>query len=258
MQQLNPYPGGCMEGSVLSLVLLLFAGIAAGFLNVLAGGGSLLTLPILIFLGLPPVTANGTNRVAILCQNVVAVHKFRKTGFFMLKEGIILGLTASVGAAVGSMIAVETSGELFRRILSVVMIIVLALILLGNKTNPGQEKVQNIRLLVPLFFLVGIYGGFIQAGVGFIIIAIVTTVGGAGLIQTNALKVLVIMIYMIPSLIVFLVQGHVNWTAGLVLAAGTTTGAWLGARFSVLKGDKWIRYILTAAVVSMAVKLFFF
>ncbi len=247
-----------MDGNLLSMVLLLSAGVAAGFLNVLAGGGSLLTLPILIFLGLPPVTANGTNRVAILCQNVMAVQKFRKTGIFMLKEGIILGLTASVGAAVGSMIAVETSGELFRRILSVVMIIVLALILFGNKANQGKEQIQNIRILIPLFFLVGIYGGFIQAGVGFIIIAILTTVGGAGLIQTNALKVLVIMIYMVPSLIVFLFQGQVNWTAGLVLAAGNTAGAWLGARFSVLKGDRWIRYILTVAVVSMAIKLFFF
>ena len=202
--------------------------------------------------------ANGTNRVAILSQNIMAVHKFRRNGIFPIKEGIILGLTAAVGAALGSLIAVETSGEVFRRILSVVMVIVLVLTLTGNKTRQGSQKIEHMARLVPLFFLVGIYGGFIQAGVGFIIMAIVTIVGGAGLVLTNALKVLVIMIYMIPSLAIFMLRGQVDWTAGLVLAAGNTLGAYLGTRFSILKGDRWIRYILTVAVISMAVKLFFF
>lgn len=247
-----------MELNLVTLPLILLAGTAAGFFNVVAGGGSLLTVPVLIFAGLPPVAANGTNRIAILCQNVMAVARFRSKGLFPWRAGIVLGLAASAGALVGSSIAVEISGELFKRILSGVMILVLILTLTGKRRNDSESsEIKRWYLLIPTFFLVGIYGGFIQAGVGFIIIAAFSLISGTSLLHTNVVKVMIILIYTIPSLIIFILNGQVVWIAGLVMAAGNICGAWLGAKLSIEKGDRWIKIILTIAVVSMAIKLMF-
>ncbi|MBN2659438.1 MAG: sulfite exporter TauE/SafE family protein [Spirochaetales bacterium] len=238
--------------------LILLAGTAAGFFNVVAGGGSLISVPTMIFLGMPPLLANGTNRIAILSQNITSVNSFRKKGFFDLKTGLLLGLTASAGAWLGSSIAVELPGEIFNKILSVVMILVLFLTLFSKKRDGESDHIKNLPLLAAAFFFVGIYGGFIQAGTGFIVIAVFSLISGTGLVRINSIKVFVIMVYTIPSLIVFILNGQVEWVTGIVLAAGNSLGALVGTNFTVSRGEKWIKVMLTVTVSSMAVKLFFF
>ena len=175
--------------NILHIILIISVGIVAGFLNTVAGGGSLITMPVLIFLGLPSAVANGTNRVAIMAQNIVAVLNFRRKGYFDWKLGITLAIPAAIGAIVGSSIAVSLSDNIFNKVLAVVMIIVLILII----WNP-QKKLKNIKETLTLkdkiigivvFFGVGIYGGFIQAGVGFIIIASITLITGYSLVKIN-------------------------------------------------------------------------
>jgi len=248
--------------SILKIFLILLAGSAAGFINVLAGGGSLLTIPALIFLGLPPATANGTNRIAILGQNVMAVSKFKKEGYFHWKTAILMSVPAIAGSIIGSSVAVDISGELFEKILSILMLVMLGVILFSNiKTKAKEmlnEEPQNKVLLFIAFFFVGLYGGFIQAGVGFIIIAVLSIIGQINLVRTNSIKVFIVGIYTIASLIVFYLNGNLNFLYGLILAVGNSTGAYVGSHFAVKKGDKWIRVILSIAIVSMAVKLFFF
>ena len=241
--------------------LILAAGIIAGFMNTLGGGGSLLTLPALIFLGLPAATANGTNRIAILIQNIVAVTNFRRKGFFYPKLGIILGIPAIIGSIFGARVAISISGELFERILAIVMIIVLILIL----TRPEKkfineiegEQLDTIRLIISMivFFGVGFYGGFIQAGVGFIFIVALTLLTGMSLVKVNSLKVLIILIYTISSLVIFLISGKVDFILGFTLAIGNSIGAYIGSNFAVSKGDKWIRVFLVIAILAMAAKL---
>lgn len=246
--------------SILNVVLILVAGIAAGFLNTVAGGGSLITMPTLIFLGLPSAVANGTNRIALMVQNIVAVTNFRRKGFFNLKLSVMLGIPAVFGSIVGSRLAISLPDELFNRILAVVMIIVLGLII----WNPKKKESGNAETLLPknrltamiAFFFVGIYGGFIQAGTGFIVITTLTLLTGFSLVRINSLKVFVIAMYMFSSLMVFIISGNVDWILGLTLAVGNATGAWLGSNFAVSKGDKWIRVILVVTVVAMAAKLF--
>lgn len=248
-----------MDPSVFAkYALVLAAGLAAGFFNVIAGGGSLITVPIMIFLGLPPAMANGTNRIAILSQNITSVNRFKKKGYFSPKVGLILGLAASAGAFIGSNIAVELPAEVFNKILSGIMVLVLILTLFGKKQGGVRDSIGHVPILVVAFFFVGIYGGFIQAGVGFIIIAVFSLISGTTLVRTNSMKVFIVMIYTIPSLIVFVLHGQVQWSTGIVLAVGNSLGAWIGTNFSVEKGDKWIKVILTLTVSAMAVKLFFF
>ncbi|MEO9802578.1 MAG: sulfite exporter TauE/SafE family protein [Reichenbachiella sp.] len=243
--------------------LLIFgSGLIAGFINVVAGGGSLLTLPILIFLGLPPAMANGTNRVGIFLQNVFAVGGFKSKGVSAFPFSIWLSISALIGAIIGAKIAVDISGELFNRILAIVMILVIGITVFnplkkkGNQEelmSPGRQTVSVIA-----FFFVGIYGGFIQAGVGFIIISALTLINQLSLVKTNSIKVFVALIYTIFALGVFAWEGQVDWVLGLTLAAGTSIGGWTASRWSVDKGDKWIRYFLIVTVLVMAVKLWFF
>lgn len=242
------------------ILLILATGTLAGFLNVVGGGGSLLSMPMLIFLGLPSAMANGTNRIAIMIQNIIAITNFRSKGYFDLKLSLILGIPALVGSIVGSQIAINLSDDIFNKVLGLVMFMVLFLIIKQPHKNisaPTEENLKPEKKIQAMiaFFFVGIYGGFIQAGVGFIIIAALTIITGMSLVRINSLKVFIIALYMLSSLVVFIISGNVNWVLGLTLAVGNSLGAWLGSNFAVAKGDKWIRYVLIITISAMAIKL---
>ena len=239
--------------------LILVTGVFAGFLNTVAGGGSLLTLPVLIFLGLSPATAaNGTNRIAVIVQNASAIIGFRRKGVSDFGYSALLTLPALVGAWFGAQFAVETDEVIFNRVLAGIMIAVL-LLTLFNPTKKLQSETANLSLPrkiigMLIFFFVGVYGGFIQAGVGFIIIAALTLTNGFNLVRTNAIKVFVIFFYTIIALIAFI--RYVDWPLGLTLAVGNATGAWIGSHWVVAKGDKWIRVVLVVTVLAFAIRLF--
>ncbi|MBD3242098.1 MAG: TSUP family transporter [Chitinivibrionales bacterium] len=245
---------------IVKLALLFGAGLIAGFINVVAGGGSLITLPALIFYGLPPTVANGTNRIAILLQNVTSIHRFRQKGYWDPALGLKLAVPATAGAIVGSRIAVDIPEQLFRIILSVVMVLVLVLMLFRPKRKAEETEERPLTpgrqaALVAAFFGVGLYGGFIQAGVGFIIMTALSLLTGATLVRINSLKVFLVAFYTVWALIVFVVNGKVAVAAGLVLAAGNSIGAWLSTTLSVSKGDRLIRVLFVVAVVAMTIKV---
>jgi len=247
--------------NLLHIIIILLVGICAGFLNTLAGGGSLLTMPALIFMGLPSAVANGTNRVALLFQNATATANFKRKGYFDWRLVLMLALPAVFGAALGSSIAVEIPDHIFNRLLAGVMIMVLMLILFKPKakqkelTSPMTFK-QKLAATAAFFF-VGLYGGIVQAGVGFIIIASLTWITGYDLVRINSIKVFIVAIYTFFALVVFATNGKVDLILGLTLAVGNSAGAWIGSNFAVKKGDRWIKIILTFAVVAMAIKLVF-
>ena len=246
---------------ILNVGLILVTGIVAGFMNTLGGGGSLLTLPMLIFLGSPAAVANGTNRIALIVQNIVGVSNFRRKGFFYPKLGITLAVPAVFGSLIGAKFAISVPEELFQKILAIIMIVVMILIL----TRPEKrflkeiegENLSTVRLVVSIFvfFGVGLYGGFINAGVGFVIIVALTLITGMSLVKINSLKLFIVLIYISSSLVVFIIHGKVDWILGFTLAIGNALGAYLGSNFAVSKGDKWIRIFIVIAILSMSAKL---
>ena len=242
--------------------MVFVAGLVSGFINTVAGGGSLITLPILIFMGLPPAVANGTNRVGIFLQNIFAVSGFKSKGVSEFPYAIWLSISAVIGAVIGAKIAIDIKGELFNQILAIVMVLVIGVVVFDplKKNSIGKEKMaaKHQILTIILFFFVGIYGGFIQAGVGFIIMAVLTLVNHFTLVKTNSVKVFVVLVYTAFALGVFVWDGKVDWVLGLILAVGTSIGGWTASRWSVKKGDQWIRYFLIVTVLAMAVKLWFF
>jgi len=242
-------------------VLILIIGVAAGFINTLGGGGSLLTLPFLILLGLPSAVANGTNRVALIVQNLVALYNFREKGFFFPQLSIILAIPAILGSFLGAKMAISISEELFNKILAVIMLIILFLILIRPEKRFLKEwegePLHPLRLILALivFFGIGFYGGFIQAGVGFIIISALALITGASLVKINTMKVFIQLIYILFSFMIFIMHGKVNWILGFVLAVGNALGAYLGSNFVVNKGDKWIRIFIVISILLMSAKL---
>ncbi len=242
--------------SILNTLLILLAGTAAGFINTLAGGGSLITLPLLITLGLPSAVANGTNRIAILIQNITALGNFKHKGYFDYKLGLLFAIPAVVGSIIGANLAITLPDDTFNTILAVVMIIMVILIIWNpsRKSDKIIEKLTGKRRIISviLLFFVGIYGGFIQAGVGYFIIGSITLLTGFSLVKTNSLKVFIITFYTFFSLFIFIVNGKIDWIMGLTLAVGNSLGAWLGSTLAVNKGEKLVKIVLAVGVVIMA------
>ncbi len=244
----------------LSYIALVLIGCIAGFLNVTAGGGSLLTLPFLIFMGLSPAMANGTNRIAILLQNISATARFHH--FEVIPKGIILvtSIPAALGAILGAQIAVEIDEMLFKRLLAVVMVMVMGFTFFKPGLTKPEVKPQFSTykkiVLAGIFFLIGIYGGFIQGGIGFILISVLS-LAGYDLVRVNALKVLIVLIFIPFALTVFIINGQVDFIRGMILACGNATGAWLATKVVVKKGHKFIRWFVLAAVTGFAIKLMF-
>ena len=251
------------------ILLLAVAGVAAGFLNVLAGGGSLLVLPIMVLLlGLPGPVANGTTRFAILAQNVTAVAGFRKKGFSDFRLSITLALCSLPGGAVGAWYGTKLEGEWFNRVLAMVMIGVMIIMALDKrkpklpKPEPGTLEPEMLPMTRGqwitghgLMVLVGFYGGFIQAGVGFILMAVLHRVMGLDLVRVNMHKVFIVAAYTTVAIAFFAGSGNILWLHSVILAVTMSAGGWLGAHMAVAKGEGLIRLVLTAALLVMVVKL---
>jgi len=246
-----------MEWYIYPLVIL--AGFIAGFINTLAGSGSLVTLPLLIFMGLPANVANGTNRIAILLQNVVGVSSFRRNDALDLRGMIWLGIPAAIGSVIGAQIAVNLDEKLMETTIGVIMIVMLFVILLRpNRWLQGTLIKLDGRpsvLQFIIFFLIGIYGGFIQAGVGIFLLAGLVLAVGYDLVRANAVKVGIVLFFTVFALAIFIKNGQVDFVVGLILAVGNMLGAWVGAKVAVEKGAEWVRRLLILVIVVSAANL---
>lgn len=240
-----------------SLLILFGVGLIAGFINVNAGGGSTLTLPTLIFLGLDSALANGTNRIAIFIQNISAVYSFKKEKYQQFDVSLKLSALTLPGAVVGALLAVNLSDAVFQKILGIVMIgIILSMTIPQKKINYSDHNNVKIPLSAYIaMFGIGFYGGFIQVGVGFILMAALQRLMKLNLVYVNMHKVFIVLIYTIPALLIFIHTNNVNWIFGIALAAGNATGAWWAAKFAVKKGEKLIKIILVVAVFIMSLRL---
>jgi uncharacterized membrane protein YfcA len=239
--------------------LLIAAGFLAGFINTLAGSGSAATLPLLIFMGLPANVANGTNRVAVLLQNVVSVESFRRQRVLDARGALILSLPATVGSVIGASLSLSLNEDSMRRVIGLVMVLTLCVIL-ARPQRWLEGVLQHmtgwptpVQLL--LFFGVGIYGGFIQVGVGIWLLVGLVLGLGYDLVRANAVKVTIVLVYTVAALAVFVANGQVQWREGLTMALGSMLGGWAGARFAVEKGVVWVRRVLIAIVVFSAARL---
>lgn len=243
----------------LNLVAVLLIGTSAGFINVLAGGGSFLTLPLLIFLGLPPNLANGTNRLAILMQNGFAVGRFMKKKVHPGKFALKAALFAIPGGIIGAWLATLVSNAQFKVSLALVMIVMSLFTLFSSNRQEGDlldpESYTGSWIGPGLaYFLVGIYGGYIQAGVGFLVLSVLLW-QNINLVHGNAVKLTIIFFFTSIALVIFAWNGQVNWAMGAMLGVGNMIGASLGTHVAIKKGHNFIKQVVTVAVIGFAIKL---
>jgi len=248
-----------MDQSSLLLAAMPVIGFVAGFINTLAGSGSLLTLPMLILLGLPANVANATNRVGVLCQGIVAVATFRQRGALPLGGSWQLIVPAVVGGIVGAELAVDLDEALMRQVIGVLMLVLLVVMLfkperwIAEHEGRGQPR---LLVEVPLFFAIGVYGGFIQVSVGLLLLAGLVLGAGYNLVGANAMKNLIVLVLTAAALVVFVVNDQVQWTLGLLLGAGQAAGAWVAARVAIKRGAEFVRYVVIVIIVLSAAALF--
>lgn len=242
-------------------VLLLVAGFAAGIVNSLAGGGSFLTLTALVVAGgLPVDVANGTNRVAIVVQSLAAAWTFQRNGQTETRLVMRLAPATIVGALVGAKVSLDVPRDTFETVVGVAMLGMMGLVLLRPKRFlEGATRPPRLRpgLVDLAFFGIGMYGGFLQAGVGVFLLAGLVGLAGRDLVRANVAKVVLALVFTVPALMVFLAEGAVNWAAGGVLAVGTAAGGVAGARLAIRGGAAAVRWVLLAVLALSAGRFLF-
>jgi uncharacterized membrane protein YfcA len=243
----------------LLLAAVPVVGFIAGFVNTLAGSGSLITLPVLIMLGLPANVANGTNRVGILVQNIVSVMTFRRKGALELTGNGRLLVPSVIGALAGAALAVDLDEALLNRVIGVLMLLMLVIMLLRPRRwleTHADGQPMSYLIQAPLFFLIGVYCGFIQAGAGIFLLAGLVLGSGFDLVRGNAMKNLIVLFVTVAALVVFVYNDQVRWGLGLLLASGNAAGAWLAANMAIKRGASFVRYVLMVIIALSAVAMF--
>lgn len=241
-----------------TFIILAIVGALAGFLNVMAGGGSALTIPLMIFMGYDATVANGSNRIAIQVEALTAVATFKQQNHADFPFSLKLGLMTLPGGILGAFYAVKIDDALFTKILGVVMVLII-FSLMFSKTKVvehAQNHKWNHWLAWPVMSVVGFYGGFIQAGVGFVIMAALLHLYRMDLIKINMHKVFIVMIFTVPAVIMFIATGNVDWFAAVALSIGMMGGTWVAVRMAITKGETFVRAVLGVALLIIAVKLF--
>ena len=240
--------------SLLELMLLAGTGLVAGVINTLAGGGSLLSVPLLVFLGLPGDLANGTNRVGVAVQSMSATWQFRADGLSGLRDAVPVLVPVALGSLCGALAISRLDADAFERAFGVAMLLLLVPTLRGARAaavggREGRSWPTWLRGLV--YFAIGAYGGAIQAGVGLLLVMALSR-SGYDLVRANSIKVAVVATLTLVAVPVFVASGQVMWLPAGFLTLGFAAGGIAGARIAVLGGERVIRPVLGLAVVGLA------
>ncbi len=235
-------------------LLLVIGGLFAGAINTVAGGGSMLTVPLLVLAGVPGNAANGSNRVGILTSNIAAVATFRRLGVDGLRHASRVVVPVVLGGLIGSFaIGRLLDDAAFERVFGLLMI-PLVILSVRRPSNASGDRAWSTTKVVIVFLLIGIYGGAFQAGVGLVLLAALTR-SGFDLVMSNSIKVIVNTAVTVVALPVFILSGDIAWAPALVLAAGFVVGGWLGAQASFRGGEVLIRRVMVVAALGLAGRL---
>lgn len=238
--------------------LLVVAGFVAGIVNTIAGGGSFLTLPALMFVyGLDPRVANGTNRIAILFSSATASATFYHQGH--LDKSLALRLTTPTlcGVPAGSLLAVYLPAEAFKPLIGVIFLLMAGILLWDPKRITASRKSdrESPKLIMTVFFCIGVYVGFIQAGMGILLLLGMSLLHTGDLVSSNAIKNLIGFLVTLVAAVVFAVYDLIDWLPGLTTAVGNMLGGYVGAKLAIRKGNRLIFGFLIVVMVLTGIHL---
>ena len=232
---------------------LIVSGVFVVFINTLAGGGTAISIAVLMMLGLPANVANGTNRIAVIFQNITSVQAFNKKKLLPWRKATLLALPTIIGSVIGAWIAVDINEAFFRKAMAVIMLIMLFFVLvkpsvwLKEQKHLTEKPISIIEIII--FFLIGIYGGFIQIGVGYYLLAAIVLGSGFDLVRANAVKVWIVLLYTLAAIMVFIFNKQVHWQFGLIHAIGNIIGAWIATRLAIRRGVEFVRWVIIVIIL---------
>ncbi len=245
---------------IIPVMTTFFIGVFASFIGAIAGGGGLISIPFLIFLGLPPQVAIATNKFGGVGLSLGAAVRFSKENKIVWKAVMPLCLISIIGAYLGANILLDIDQAILSKMVGVVLLLLLPLTLIkkdiGLKIKDTRHIDKGIGYV--LFFLLMIFGGFFGGGAGTLMFYILMYFFGFTIIQSNATSIIPWFVMSITSLIIFIINGIVVYQVGISLFAGMLAGGYLGAHTAIRKGDRWVRIIFLAVVLASAVKILFF
>ena len=234
-------------------LLLIGGGTVAGVINAVAGGGSTLTVPLLVLAGVPGNSANGSNRVGILTSNAAAATAFRRLGVRGLSQSARVLVPIVVGSLIGAFAITRLTDDTFERVFGLLMLPIIFLSIRKPKVRVDADP-WPLWFTVAVFFAIGLYGGAVQAGVGLVLLGALTR-AGYDLVTANNVKVVANLTLTSVVLPIFIVQGKVEWIPALILAVGLTAGGWIGAHAAVRGGERFIRAVMVVAAVLLSGRL---
>lgn len=252
------------DNSAVTIVIYVVAGIVTAIVNTLAGSGTIFSFGALLYLGVPIELANTSNRIGVFFQNISAIITFRRFGKYSLHnlkwKYIIPTL---IGALIGAFAAINVPEKFLDIIAGLAMVV-----LLFDAVFDFKKRIKDLHwfgkhlswIPIPLFFVIGLYGGFIQIGIGIMVVFAIHLITDADLIESNFLKLIIILIYTVPTTLYFIFQGKILWIPALALTVGQIAGAILAAVFSNVarNAEFWIRRLLVVMIIATLVKVILF
>ncbi|MEJ2071582.1 MAG: sulfite exporter TauE/SafE family protein [Syntrophobacterales bacterium] len=243
---------------LLYYLLVIGAGFSLGLINALAGSGSAVTLPLLVFLGLSPSVANGTNRIPIVLGRIASLVAFQRAGVIDWPRALLLALPSLAGTLLGAYVASLVQAKAMGVIITVTVIGTLILVLTNTRTLLREESVSHLRLVwwhYPFFFLVGVWAGFIVLDSSVFFLLLLVLAVGYDLKEANAVKAVVAFLCIAVSLVIFVDTGEIDWHYGLLLTVGSLPGSWLGA---VLATKEWVKvWVYRLLIIAISVEIYY-
>lgn len=242
--------------TITTYLLIICSGIVCGFLNSMASSGSAVTLPLLIFLGIPPAIANGSNRLSIFIGSCVAVSCYAQKAEMHWKRTFIIALPVLIGTLIGTLIAVILSPT---HIVAVIIasIFIALIILLSNPhrilDKQFKARIQFNWMTYFLFLLIGIYSGLIMLGSAIWMLLGVVLLGGLDLVSANGTKNFLLIISSLLSLIIFYDANMIDWNVGIGLSIGSVIGSFIGGKMG--SNPKYKIWIFRLLVIMVALEL---
>lgn len=246
--------------TTIEVIALITSGLFVGFINTLAGGGTIISLTLLMLLGLPPSVANGTNRVAIILQNLTSVANFKKKKILDLKKGVQPGIPTVIGSVVGASIVVKLDEQIIQWCFGFIMMVMLFFLLYKpERWLKGKEELLNKPItwkIYLLMFIIGIYGGVIHVGIGYFILSAVILGAGFDLVKGNAMKNFLVLMYVPFTLIIFVINDQVRWDYGLTHSIGNIIGAYIASKWAVEWGANFVRWMMVVIIALSILQMF--
>ncbi len=246
--------------TTLEVIALIVSGVFVGFINTLAGGGTIISLSLFMFMGLPADVANGTNRIAVILQNLTSTASFKNQKLLDSRKAIVLAIPAVIGSIIGAQLSVSIDEATFEKAIGLVMLMMIYFMMVKpDKWIKGQLSLQEKKVSwqqLVIFFFIGIYGGFVQVGVGYFLLAGIVLGAGYDLVRANAIKGFIVLFYTIFALIVFILNDKVNWQFGLIHSIGNVTGAFIASRYALTWGAGFIRWFIIVIILITSADLF--